>query len=146
MELDKSSFNLRFSEYIKNLIICSAIFKRDNVLMNQLSQIVSMDLNMLHITLGNMIVNNLYGIVIIIVYCSRGMNMKAKFTQKLEDPDCFSIFLNDAMIFGFCSRQGEYLMFIARPHQRSSAKEKHIAISGLSIIIFTNKIRVGESD
>jgi hypothetical protein len=33
--------------------------------MNQLSQIVIMDLNMLHFTISNKIVNNLYGTFII---------------------------------------------------------------------------------
>jgi hypothetical protein len=75
---------------------------------------------MLHITVGTRIVNNLYGNLIITLYCSQGLNMKAKFTQKLVDPDCFSTCLNNAMIFFFCTRQGDYLMFLTLTHQRSS--------------------------
>jgi hypothetical protein len=56
------------------------------ILMNQLTQIVSMDLNMLHITMGKNIVNNLYDTLDIIVDYSRGMNRKAKLSQKLANP------------------------------------------------------------
>jgi hypothetical protein len=81
--------------------------------MNQLSQIVSMKLNMLHLTVGNMIVRNLYNTLVIKIYCSRGLNRKAKFSEKLANTNCVSTCLNDAMIFYFFSR---YLLLLAQPH------------------------------
>jgi hypothetical protein len=83
------------------MIICFAIFKRDNVLMNQLSQIVSMELNMPHITVGKRIFNNLYDTLIVTVDFSGGLKRKANFTQKLVDPYYFSIYSNKAMILCF---------------------------------------------
>jgi hypothetical protein len=59
-----------FSEDINKLIIFSEIFKRDNVLMDQLSQIVNIDLSRIHLTMGNMVFCNLNDTLIIIVYCS----------------------------------------------------------------------------
>jgi len=141
VDLDKYGFNWRFREDINNLIFCYEIFKRDNVLMNQLYQVVSMELNMLHIIVSNMIVNNLYDTLVITVDCSRGLSKKAKLSQKLVNPYSFSTCLNNAMILCFCSRQGDYLMFIARPHQRSSV----IARSGLPIITVASQVEVGIS-
>jgi hypothetical protein len=104
MELDKYSFKYGFGEDINNLVIYSAIFKRKNVLMNQLSQIVSTQLNMFHLTSGKRISSNLYNTLFIIVDCSRVLNRKSKFTQKLVDLYRFSAYLNDTMILRFCSR------------------------------------------
>ena len=114
--------------------------------MNQLSQIVSMELNMLNLTMRKRIDIKLYGTLIATIYCSRGMNLKAKFTQKLVDPDYLCTCMNDATIFFFCSRQGDYLLFLAQPHQWSSAEEKHITRSGLPIIIVSSPIIVDEAD
>jgi hypothetical protein len=111
-----------------------------------MSQIVSMELNLLHLTMGNKIVNNLYDTLIIIVYFSRGFNRKAKFTSKLADPDCFSTCFKDTMIFRLCNRQGDYILFLRQPHQWFIAKEKQIAISGLLIITFGSLVKVNEAD
>jgi hypothetical protein len=88
-----------FGKYINKLIIYYAIFKGDNVFMNQMSQMVSMELNMFDLTMGNIIVNNLYDTLVITVDCSRGMKRKAKFSQKLGNPYFFIIGLNNATIF-----------------------------------------------
>jgi hypothetical protein len=117
------------------------IFNRNNVIMKQLSPIVSMELKMLHLTVRNMIVSNLYGTLIITKGCSRGLNRKSKLAQNLMNPNCFNTWLNDVVIFFFCSRQRDYLMFLARPHQRSSAIAKHIPRSGRTIIFITSPVR-----
>jgi hypothetical protein len=80
--------------------------------MNRLSQIASMDLNMLHLTMGNVIVNNLYRTLVNIVYFSQGINKKAKFSKKLAYPYYFSRFLNETTIFFLCGQQGDYLFFL----------------------------------
>jgi hypothetical protein len=84
---------------------------------------------MLHITMGNTIFVNLYGILVITVDCSR-------------NPYGFSTLLNGAMIFIFCSRKGDYLLFLEKPHQRFSAIVKHIDKSGLSIITMAGPVGV----
>jgi hypothetical protein len=70
----------------------------------------------------------------------------AKFTHKLVDPDDPSTYMNDAMIFYFCSLQGDYLLFLARPHQGSSREDKHISKSGILIIIVAIPVGLGEAD
>jgi hypothetical protein len=105
-----------------------------------------MGLNTLHLTVGNRVVNNLNGTLIVIVKCSRGLYKKYKFTQKLANPYCLCTYMNDAMIFDLCSQQRDYLMFLAQPNQRSSAEAKHIARSGLPIIIIAYPLEAGEAD
>jgi len=109
-----------FGEDINSLIICSTIFKRENVLMNQLYQIVSMELNMLYLTVGKRIFSNLYGTLTITVDCSRGLNRKANLTQKLVDPYYFNTYLNNAMVFFYCNRQENYLLFECEGFHSSS--------------------------
>jgi hypothetical protein len=101
---------------------------------------------MLHLIMGNMVVNNLNGTLIVIVDCSQGLNRKSKFTQKLVNPDYLCTYMNNTMIFFFCSRQGDYLMFLSWPNQWSSVEAKHISRSGLLIITSANIVGVGEVD
>jgi hypothetical protein len=90
--------------------------------------------------------NNLNGTLIVTVDGSRGLNKKSKLTQKLVNPYFLCTYMNDVTIFCLCSRQGDYLFFLARPNQYSSAKEKHIAKRGLLIITVANVVEVGEAD
>jgi hypothetical protein len=101
---------------------------------------------MLHLIVGNKIVSNLYSTLIVTVDCILGLNNKSKFSQKLEDPICLCTCLNDTMILYFYSRQGDYLLFLTRLHQRSNAKMKHIARGGLPFITVTSPVRFGEVD
>jgi len=86
--------------------------------MNQLSQIVILELNMFRLTVGNKIVTNLNDTLIFTLDCSRGINMKSKFIQKLVDLDYLSTYMNDATIFYFCSQQGDYLFLLTQPNQQ----------------------------
>ena len=113
MEFEKSSFIKRLNEDINNLVICSTIFKRDNILINQLSQIVIMELKMLHLTMGNMVINKLNGTLIFTIDCSRGLNRKYKFTKKLATLDYLCTCMNVALICFFYSQQGDYRLFLA---------------------------------
>jgi hypothetical protein len=101
---------------------------------------------MFHLIVGKKIVNNLYNTLVITVDCSRGQNMKAKISQNLVNPYCFSTYLNGSTIFFFYSKQSEYLLFLVRTHQRSSSIVKHIARSEIFIIIITIPVRVSVAD
>jgi hypothetical protein len=105
-----------------------------------------MELNMLDLTKGKKIFSNLYNTLVITVDCSGYLNRKAKFSQKFVNLNYFSTCLNNAMIFFFCSRKPDYLLFISQPHQWSSAIVKHIAKSGLLIINFSSLVGFGEDD
>jgi hypothetical protein len=49
-------------------------------------------------------------------------------------------------ILFFCSRQEYYLLFLVQPNQQSIFEEKHIARSGLPIIIVASPFKVGEAN
>jgi len=117
IEIDKSILNQRFGEEINNMITYYVIFMRENILLNRLSEVVSMELHMLHIIVRNMILNNLNNTMVIKIDYSRGVNMNTKFSQMLADPYNFITFFNDAMMFIFYIQKIDYLIFIVGPHQ-----------------------------
>lgn len=47
------------SKYVNDLIISSTTHKINNLLMNELPQVIGMEFNVLHITVHDMIINNL---------------------------------------------------------------------------------------
>lgn len=82
-KLRKLSFQNKFGKYISNLIINSTTNKCDNVLMHQLSHIMIVKFNVLHITMRNRIIDHLCSTLIIIIKNGRGYDREAKFFQEL---------------------------------------------------------------
>ena len=65
---------------IINLIIYPTIDKNGNLLLDQLSQITEMKFNMLHLTMCNMIVDDLDCILIVTLKNGQGLEKKPKLT------------------------------------------------------------------
>jgi hypothetical protein len=66
-----------------------------------------------HLTMGNMVICNLNGTMIVTIDYILGLNRKSKFTQNLVDREFLCTFMNDGMILFFYSGQGDYLLFLA---------------------------------
>ena len=120
---------------INNLIIYLTIDKCDNLLLNQLSQVMLVNFNMLHLSMCNMIINYLYCTLIVIVKNSRGFDRKPKLTQELLDPNNLSASIDNTMILSFSSRQRDNLRFLRGPDQGSKTKAKNESWSWFPIII-----------
>ena len=103
MKLNKLFVWNRLPKYINDLIIYPTIGKSDNLLLNQLSQVIAMNFNMLHLTVCNRIINDLNCTLIIIMNNSWGLNRKPDLSQELSDPKILSTSINDTMILSFIS-------------------------------------------
>ena len=73
---------------------------------------MNMKLDMLHISMSNMIINNLNNSLIITVNNSRGLNKKSNLFMNLSDPKYLSSYIDNTMILGFYGRKRDYLMFL----------------------------------
>ena len=68
-------------------MICLVIEKSDNLFLDQLSQIMEMKFNMLHLTMCNRIIDDLDCTLIATVKKNRGFNRKLDLTQELSYPN-----------------------------------------------------------
>ena len=85
------------------MIIFPTINKSDNLLLNDLSQVISMKFNMLHFTMCNRIISNLDYTLIAIVKNNRGFDREPELTQGLLDPYSLNANINNTMPFFFSS-------------------------------------------
>ena len=86
------------------MIISPTINKCDNPLLDQLSQIMAMKFNMLHLIMCNRIISKLDCILTIIVKKSQGFVRKHELTQKLLAPKALSANTKNTMIVCFSHR------------------------------------------
>ena len=120
-KLNKQSFQNRLCKYINNIIIYPAIDKSDNLFLDQLSQIMEMKFNMIHLTMCNKIIGDLDCTLIIIVKNSWGFDRKLEITQEFSDPKNFHASINSTMILSFSGWQRDNLFF----SKRTIAKDHH---------------------
>ena len=119
LKFNKLSFWQNLCKYINNLIIFSKINKWDNILMYQLSQIMNMKFNMIHLSMGNKIINNFNNNLIITVNNNGVLNRKTKLIKKLMNPKCICTYIGNSMILNFYSWKKCYLLFLTQPNQGS---------------------------
>jgi hypothetical protein len=131
---------------MNNLIICSSINERDNFFMNKLSQIVSMELNMFHLTMCNKIFSSLNCTLIFTIEGIQGLYRKSMSTPKLLNPYFLYTCMNYSTIFFLCNQDIDDIFLLPWPNQWSSTEVKHISISEILIIIVTHPTRVGEAN
>lgn len=95
-----------------------------------------------HLSMGNKIIGNLYGTLIITKNDNRGLDWKTKITRKLPDPNYLCKCIYCPMILCFQDWQGYQQLFLTQLNQRSRVKEKQIIRHGFLIITITFPIWV----
>lgn len=106
------------------------------IVLNQLAYVMGTKLYVFNLTLHNKIFRNLNCTFIVTIDNSQGLNMKTKLTQYLSKPNYLYTSIDYSMLFGFCSRKRDYLLFLSLQNQWSKSQTKKIAKSGVLSSMF----------
>ena len=133
-------------EDITYFIIYLAINKSANLFLNHLSQVMTINFDMLHLTMCNKIIINLNCTCIVTMCNSQGLDRKPDLSREIMNPNGLSTYIMCTRILSFHSQQRNYLLFHGWPDQCARTKMKDNSKSGFLIITITFLAKVGVPD